>query len=483
MKANTNNHVDRAAHADFVGIFAGLGKSQLISIQGSTRSLSREVGKENELKPLDHLANSFELVAKTYFKSVQQAIQNEREKDKQINDAYYYDQALTHLMNHAQLLSEMTDPRFENLRFAPLIRKIITNISTRLNSPPLFIPIISSEFKYIHFNYLDGIGVIGVPLTIWNTPTWNLSILWHEVAGYAVATAKRYGHLEDWAIQLAKKLKDAGASVWCDYYLKSYEKSYLKKVRLSLELFPERSKVDMLYEIRQYFKYTKRRAKTPDVEHNLKWQMIWLGEFFEDLFAAQALKGTLLEILADVLRRRYKVFGFGDHKHPSPELRLQVVLQFLYLYCSDDRQQIEQSRDRVQHRYQDLKLIEPNPALRQTAEIIAKLYIENIGIFSKQEIMSPETEAVNLVRDLYNRLSTQSGGYNADELDNELTQAENSLTEAAIFVMDSQPSDYIWTSVNIDINAEEIDLDTLLKVQFIDTDKGAPNGISFPPPF
>ena len=56
---------------------------------------------------------------------------------------------------------------------------------------------LSTQFMYVHLNYVKGVGIIGVPPYALVRPYPDLPILWHEVAGYSVAQQKASDELKD----------------------------------------------------------------------------------------------------------------------------------------------------------------------------------------------------------------------------------------------------------------------------------------------
>jgi hypothetical protein len=490
---NKNTEVDQAAHVDFEGIkifITSLKGNRLF--QASNDALNMQSNKD-QTAHVDKVITEYEQIVKTYLGLSQKAIMSKQLNGKPLNNqqrAYYYDQVLTRIMNHTELLTELTQSSFQQrLKYSPLIESIIAGILTRFTDAPVLIPVISSEFKFIHFNYMNNFGVIGIPLTIWTTPAWNLSVLWHEVGGYGVALAKRYGHLEQWARELVKNLKKAKDNdlLW-RYYRNSYERSALKSVPVKLEVSKKQCRVDRSRQIRHYFKYLVADSESSlgDVETNIEWQMAWLGEFFEDLFGVQALKDTMLEVLADIFMRRYELPSLGDRQHPPPDLRLQVVLEFLYLLSErneTDPRGIQELLQKLQDRYIALQHLSfgqhrsSKSDLKQTAEIIAKLYYQQIGIFFK-DIDEQERKVARVVSGI--RSNTSADPYKLAEA---LEQAQKDCAGVKIdYLKEPQPAQDFWQYVGINIKDEDhLDIEALLKVRFAETDETPGGGP--PPPF
>ena len=56
---------------------------------------------------------------------------------------------------------------------------------------------VSTQFMYIHLNYVNGVGIIAVPPYALVQPYPDLPIVAHEVAGHSVARQRASGTLKD----------------------------------------------------------------------------------------------------------------------------------------------------------------------------------------------------------------------------------------------------------------------------------------------
>lgn len=252
-----------------------------------------------------------------------------------------YNKVLNRLKDHALFLAEFTQSHAATVlpaKSRTSLEKMLGIISKRIssyNEPPFLMPLLSSDFKYVHFNYLNSsIGFVGIPPQIAADPLKgkNLSILWHEVAGHAIARARRSQEgdkLKKWADELKKYL---GKKLWADY-----RALYITSI---LENLPIKDQIKQAEEWKTFKElYQKQVLKEEAVEANQEWQATWLAEFLEDLFWIIVFEGkrtgtgeiddTLIRILRQALMPSYSDLAIGDYEHPPVDLRMLVGLAYL----------------------------------------------------------------------------------------------------------------------------------------------------------
>lgn len=326
-------------------------------------------------KAITNVIGVFITVATEYRDLVLDIVPRAREANPAtpINDAYYYHLCLSELGRHSALLVIL----LRNLDFpenTDVIKQMIDGISSRISelpwikeshANPQLIPWPMPKFAYVDFRYISGLGIIGIPYEDWLSPNRNLSILWHEVAGYAVAVARQAGLLDKWATELADRLgrqpaspgfpkpledypssstksdgESSDGALW-KLYISEFENAFLNEnppVKLSIVRIGKNDavRVENSREMRYYF---DKKTLPPEnyelletAKTDLTWQADRIGEFWEDLYGAQALGTKLLEILIEIFVEK-RINGvksqFGDRSHPSPALRLQTIIEFL----------------------------------------------------------------------------------------------------------------------------------------------------------
>ena len=460
------DNIKRAAEAHFTG---------LMVFVTALKQRDRRRGGANlpktDNQALDSLIGTFEKAARGYFRKAQSLITNDSNQASNYQSSAYYE-VLSRLTEHSLLLSDLARPHLEAdfddqfKQFNPcnssltgnraLIEKIMTIISTRftLRSPSAVIfPISSLNFQFIHFNYMDGLGIVGIPPEVLTTPSWNLSVLWHEIAGYEVARISQAGKLEDWIKEIS-----------LDTYQRVYEQSVLDNLAAEIEpREPAASKEPCPYRIVECDKIAGYLAQK-------EWQADWLAEFFEDLFGVQALGGAMIEALADALAQRYDNFALGDDKHPSPNARLQVALAYLDLIApsipnNDPRKAtlFDLGKVRTYPKERFGNSYEPD----STAKAIAQFYKGKVEAkeFSSPDISPEEKLLAKAVGDVHNQFFRQENPLLLKEVLQKLCSQLKNLSIPDIKTSFTESLDKFRQEVN---SAQ--DLGSLLDIQFADAD-------------
>ncbi len=403
--SNSKNVIDRAAEVEFKGLMA-----VVVALKTPYTTIPKR-------KVLNKLFKTFEGKAEQYFDKGRDFIQTENMPPKQRGQTYH--RLLLPIREHVQLLSDLArfyvkgrkreEPSSWSSSLTEsysLLEKMITIISSRFGDLAFF-TISSQTFQYIHFNYMKGVAIIGIPPTVLASPPWNLGVLWHEVAGYGVALAKQRGQLKSWAAELRKfpMIKENGeikmTNVW-----KKCQEIYEKSVRAT-------SAIEAGYNIDDFFSDDK-----------VQWQENWLGEFFEDLFGVQILRDTMVESLTHALVQQYrwekkdKYLRLGDYYHPPANLRIQVALEYLGDEKNKDRKRVV---DKLNEFYSDALAEKPpdglknlglkslDSELKEFAKEIAQLYKTKVNTKKfpgpNSKIHSEEQHLVSKVRKAYNGFS------------------------------------------------------------------------------
>lgn len=252
-----------------------------------------------------------------------------------------HSKVMERIRQHDTLLSQLSQPyppvSLDSIR--DLLRTVIQFLSVQLvlddRTVPFLKPVIGSDFSYIHFNYANNaMGIVTVPMEFCVLPAdeqEDWSVIWHEVAGYAIAT--RHEKVNEWANALKGSLKSENDSVLWTAYQRAFTHSYSNTLKRRLDKCLTSITTDMIRE---------------DLEANvIDWETDWLGEFLEDLFFVRVFvtknhmpesscsvddseKRASIDQLVDGLRRTYPDPKSGDQIHPSPNLRVLVALAYLH---------------------------------------------------------------------------------------------------------------------------------------------------------
>jgi hypothetical protein len=254
-----------------------------------------------------------------------------------------YDELLSRLQDHILLLADFTRAQSETIfKQQTALNKMLKIVSKRIPSAerlPVLLVTLSSDFEYVHFNYLSQpMGMIGVPPQIVSSPfgNGNLAVLWHEVAGHAIAVARRSPHdlLKKWAAEFKAELEQR--NLW-----PIYRDLYITSILENLPVKEQLEKVGAWAEFRDSYRL-KVLADAP-IDANQEWQATWLAEFFEDLYWLTVFTGETdvddlpIRIMSRALTPRYADLAVGDPEHPPVNLRLLVGLASLDLGSFDTR--------------------------------------------------------------------------------------------------------------------------------------------------
>ena len=324
--------------------------------------------KPDRNKTLPRLIGVFEeKIAPKYFEKAQEVI------PKIINPherSLAYHAVLSLLRSHALFLVDLARPyRVEILSDYALPVKLIAFISQqRLPSVPLpfLLAVLSSDFKYVHFNYLSNVGLVGLQPDLVAGHLDDLNALWHEVAGYSIALARSDNRLTRWTGQLTELLKQKEL-------LDTYQNLFRESTLYNLPIDRNSIKPEALSELDAV------------MQNDQEWSELstpWLGEFLEDLFwvmtqegertANGAIETATIAAMAKALTPRYPDLDAGDLDHPPVNLRLLVGVSYLGYGKPEDEIKTIAS----------LYVSDPDPLL-ELATVIAE--------FCRNIINSPET--------------------------------------------------------------------------------------------
>lgn len=457
------NRAQASARADYAELVAFINSLA----EGLDKGRSPAIREAQE-----RLIITFRQVAEAYYTRAEQLIQADQAITPLERSEKFY-RVLENLREHTLLLADVT--RFHSLKVFPTERrnfllKAIKFIARRLSvggDKPMLLPLFTSSFRYFHFRYMDGLGLIGIPPELARNESRNkhLSVLWHEVAGHAMAIARETydAQFEALATELANILRDAG---YWDRYRQLYRQSVLQNL-------PKRKELEAINVLQAFQQLYEQHIVTDQIiDRNLEWQKIWLIEFLEDLFWILVLAGNradeeaALQAMANALILRYPDPRIGDPKHPPLQLRLLVCIAYL---SQGNMERIAEMIQPFHYGKEDAFNLD-DPEFHRLAIAIAEFCRQRIisvdePLLYESTISAAEKELARLVLDPG---STQK-------------MMENIVKDVNLTEFSYQP--------NLERLQQEIDkaktIDELLKIKFIYIDLygGPPGGDpGFPPP-
>lgn len=410
---------------------------------------------------------------------------------------YYYEQVLKQIADHVRLLSQLfvqpscTPLGSEQVSDFDAIRAIIWDASQYLSGErPVLIPMLSTQFMYVHLNYVSGIGIIGVPPYGLVRPYPDLPILWHEVAAYWVARLRAVQtpeeHLKSQAnelknILLSHKLGD-NRTLW-GYYRDQYVDTLSQDVRVKLTVNPKSIGIKGQAKLLRYFASDSNDSQEQNVDIDTTWQQVWLGQILEDMFGVQHLGPVMRDSLEFALKKAYETpSDIGDYGHPSPKLRLKIADEYLNGNAAGILETMEENDDEV----------------TRVAKVIASSLLKKYPRQSETALMNTGiAKLVKIVTD--NALHSESTQLGIKELIKE-PAIRSALTDFRGYLHGVQPSeqiqlsDQIWKQAGfttddtsmpiskdpcIDPKMAPKRLEQFRGIVFTDTDESAPKG---PPP-
>lgn len=485
LEMSETSRVDRHASESFQAALASLttAMERIVTDRSDETRRSRSIPDRYEEAMLLSIVDTvrvFEEVANLYQAGAIETIQLVRKKTGPFEDSYYYNRFRTQLAAHIELLMTLlrNHVRPSEIRMIDLM---IAGISHRFQTlkwlqpedqtEPVASPTLISwpmpGFAYVDLLYVTNFGIIGIPYESWLNPGRELSVLWHEVGGYAIAVARRSGHLHEWAKELAATLGQADDVKKDSKAWKHYLSAYLDAVMDDLPYEPiliEGAKSDAIriknsQKLRYYL-----GAKVPSsldtrglkqARTDIDWQADWLGEFFEDMFGAQALGSQMLTVLADVLVSATNGPNHGDSSHPGLTLRLQTIIEFLHLLLHNDvtlphfdeenlvfsaltANKLKDAIGTIQELYThrpDIQALclpnfEPESMDQEIGQFIAQMYIDKAGVLSDKKDSQNLSEAEKQAIRIY--FSVLEKNTNYDKLD------KSYLLESGIPIVRSQ---------------------------------------------
>ncbi len=170
----------------------------------------------DDLRPVvrQELIRCFGSAARKYARLANEILECAATHDSHFPRQYYEGQVLRRIADHVRLLAQLfvdmvqTSPQQSQMPTLDAIQALIWAISRSVPDKPILIPMLSSQFVYVHLSYVEGVGIIGVPPYALVRPYPDLPILWHEVAGYWVALRKVSGDQKAAAVALRERAQE-----------------------------------------------------------------------------------------------------------------------------------------------------------------------------------------------------------------------------------------------------------------------------------
>lgn len=416
--------------------------------------------------------------------------------DPKLSIRYYYEEVLKKIADHVRLLAQLfvrlDDTSTEPGEISELdaIQAIIWDASKHIpGERPVLIPMLSTQFMYVHLNYVSGVGFIGVPPYALVRPYPDLPILWHEVAGYWVAQERASGNaLKERARGLQDRLRDVPRgtrSLW-DGYRDQYAQSVSHNARVKLTITEDSIWLAELAKLVRYFARGSHGLQEPNVDTDYDWQMLWLGQILEDLFGVRYLGETMERSLAIALESAYETPPeIGDHKHPPSALRLKIAAEYLRGDQESILEIVKQETDETRGMAKIIAayLLESYP--RRTEESPLNSSIPELVARFTNDALNPQLDSQRQKlkkSDLTTDPAIRSAFKDFEDWrPTNVVQVSNQIWEQAGFT-ELERAKVKGAEPCGDLEEDQRCLEHLRSIVFIDTDESGPYGPAFPVP-
>jgi hypothetical protein len=183
----------------------------------------------------------------------------------------------------------------------------------------LLIPTFGENFSLVTVGYSSSnIAILNLPISVIHSP-WELSVIWHELAGLKV-------------IRIRDQIREFLGAYAKENHLRIQENRLLPANNLIAELFDritqdKRLDKEFKTRIREFLSAGSGVALQPDEI----WSQDWFEQLYEDACSVFAFGKEFVSILEKILGRQSRKLT-ADLKHPDLNTRLQVAQRLLTLH-------------------------------------------------------------------------------------------------------------------------------------------------------
>ncbi len=204
-------------------------------------------------------------------------------------------------------------------RFQPYVKQAIEDIGLSDDGRDfLLIPVFGEAFSLVRIRYSSSnIVILNLPISVIHSP-WELSVIWHEMAGLKV-------------VELRDKIKAFLVAHPQQEDILSGEDPMLANGRLIADLFRRIANDE---ELEKPFLAQVKSAMNmdggPEFMQSTAWSQDWFEQLYEDACSVFAFGEEFVEVLSKILSRQERKLT-ADRKHPDLATRLQVAHRLLAL--------------------------------------------------------------------------------------------------------------------------------------------------------
>lgn len=208
-------------------------------------------------------------------------------------------------------------------RFQPYVKQAIEDIGLSDDGRDfLLIPVFGEAFSLVKIRYSSSnIVVLNLPISVIHSP-WELSVIWHEMAGLKV-------------VEIRDKIKAFLKAHPQQADILSGDNPVVSSGKVVAELF---SRISNGQELDEPFLAQVKAAMNKDGSSEAiqtgAWSQDWFEQLYEDACSVFAFGDEFVEVLRKILSRQERKLT-ADRKHPDLATRLQVARRLLALQNGD----------------------------------------------------------------------------------------------------------------------------------------------------
>lgn len=208
-------------------------------------------------------------------------------------------------------------------QFMPYVNQAVEDIGLAgAGEDLLLIPVFGEAFSLVKISYSSSnIAILNLPISVIHSP-WELSVIWHEMAGLKVveirekiaAFLKAHPHQED---------------------ILSAPDPLITNGKLVADLFRHIANNDELD--KPFLAQVRAALAPPDSSEEAQarpWSQDWFEQLYEDACSVLAFGEEFVSVLEKILSRQERKLT-ADRKHPDIKTRLQVAHRLLALQNGD----------------------------------------------------------------------------------------------------------------------------------------------------
>lgn len=220
-------------------------------------------------------------------------------------------------------------------RFQPYVEQAMKDIGVAdPRKDFLLIPIFGESFSLVTVRYsASNVAILKLPISVIHSP-WELSVIWHEMAGLKVSSIRTQirRFLDDYAkanrLKLPQHETQPGRDPITELFTRIRNDSSLDD--------------DLLLQVKGFLSGRDGPGFQPDEI----WSPDWFAQLYEDACSVLAFGDVFVPVLEKILGRQARKLT-ADRRYPDLDTRLQVARRLLVLKKEEKTPQGEKTEPRT----------------------------------------------------------------------------------------------------------------------------------------